>query len=230
MNVKPIPPLGLGPIGSVPVHELVYRQLTRALMAGQITTGRKLTSRKLALELDISDMPVRAALSRLQALKALVPLRNGSMVLPSMTRDRFADLMQTRLVCEGAATEKAAAHMTQADLDALSKIGADLTKAARDQDIDQYLVYNYEFKFLIYRACGSETLLFLIETLWLQVGPFLRAYSGQFGGDLAGILHLDHHGQVVEALARRDGTAAAAAMRRDISDGASYLLANAEFC
>jgi hypothetical protein len=52
----------------------------------------------------------------------------------------------------------------------------------------------------------------------------------------AGALELAGNGGVarvvtaIEALARRDGTAAAAAMRRDISDGASYLLANAEFC
>lgn len=227
--MKPIPPIGLGVIGSVPMHELVYQSLTRALMAGQIPAGRKLTSRKLAEELGISDMPVRAALSRLQALQALTPLRNGSLVLPPMTRDRFADLMATRLVCEGAATEKAAQHMTKDDLEAIAQAGVGLTRAAFDQDIDRYLEYNYEFKFQVYRACGSQSLLFLIETLWLQVGPFLRAYSGQFGGDLTGILTLDHHGRVVEALSLRDGPAAAEAMRRDISEGANFLLENAEF-
>lgn len=227
--MKPIPPIGLGVIGSVPMHELVYERLTRALMAGQIPPGRKLTSRKLAEELGISDMPVRAALSRLQALKALTPLRNGSLVLPPMTRDRFADLMATRLVCEGAATEKAAQSMTKADLEAIAQAGVGLTRAAFDQDIDQYLEFNYEFKFSVYRACGSASLLFLIETLWLQVGPFLRAYSDQFGGDLTGILRLDHHGRVIEALLQRDGPAAAEAMRRDISEGAAYLLENAAF-
>lgn len=224
-----IPPIGLGTIGTVPMHELVYQRLTRALMAGQIAPGRKLTSRKLAEELGTSDMPVRAALSRLQALKALTPLRNGSLVLPPMTRDRFADLMATRLVCEGAATEQAAANMTKTDLEAIAQAGVDLTKAAFDQNIDQYLEFNYEFKFSVYRACGSDSLLFLIETLWLQVGPFLRAYSDQFGGDLTGILKLDHHGRVVEALTRRDGPAAAEAMRRDIAEGAAYLLENATF-
>lgn len=227
--MKPLPPIGLGTIGVAPIHELVYQRLTHALMAGQIQAGRKLTSRKLAEELGISDMPVRAALARLQALKALTALKNGSLVLPPMTRERFADLMNTRAICEGAATEQAANRLSKSDLRALAVSGNGLTKAAQEQDIDSYLVHNYEFKFQIYRACGSESLLFLIETLWLQVGPFLRSYNGKFGGDLKGILALDYHAAALEALGRGDGAAAAAAIRRDIGDGAAFLLENAEF-
>ncbi|MDG5497525.1 GntR family transcriptional regulator [Niveispirillum sp. BGYR6] len=225
-----ISPIGLEAIETVPLHELVYKRLTHALMSGQIEPGRKLTSRKLAAELGTSDMPVRAALLRLQALKVLTPLpTNGTLTLPPMTRERFLDLMKTRQVCEGAATEMAAQHLTRAQIRALKLAGAGLTQAARDQDIARYLLCNYEFKFTVYRMCGSESLLFLIETLWLQVGPFLRQFAGKFGGDLSGILTLDHHPAVIDALERRDGPAAAAAMRADIADGAHFLNEHAEF-
>lgn len=227
--MKPLPPIGLGTIGVAPVHELVYQRLTHALMAGQIPAGRKLTSRKLAQEFGISDMPVRAALARLQALKALTALKNGSLVLPPMTRERFADLMSSRLICEGAATEQAATRISKTDLAGLAKSGKGLNKAARDQDIDSYLQHNYDFKFRIYRASGSPSLLFLIETLWLQAGPFLRSYHGKFGGDLKGILALDYHEAALDALGRADAAAAADAIRRDIADGAKFLLDNAEF-
>lgn len=227
--MKPLPPIGLGPLGVAPVHELVYQRLTHALMAGQIPAGRKLTSRKLAQEMGISDMPVRAALARLQALKALTALKNGSLVVPQMTKERFADLINTRIICEGAATELAASHLSKAELAALVKSGKGLAKAAQQQDIESYLEHNHAFKFQIYRACGSESLLFLIETLWLQVGPFLRSFQGKFGGDLKGILALDHHAAALEALGRADGATAAEAIRRDIRDGATFLLENAEF-
>ena len=95
MSARPMP-LGLDALETVPVHEQVYRQLTRALMAGRIPPGRKLTSRKVAAELGCSDMPVRAALARLQSLRALEALPNGSMILPRMDRARFADLMAPR--------------------------------------------------------------------------------------------------------------------------------------
>lgn len=222
-------PIGLGTVETVPLHELVYQRLNRALMSGQIKPGQKLSSRKLAQELGTSDMPVRAALSKLQALKALEQLPNGTLVLPGMTRERFADLMRSRMICEPAATEAAAASVGKAELRNIRRESVALTQAARDQNLDAYLLHNYEFKFSIYRSSGSESLLFLIETLWLQIGPFLRQFGGQFGGNLAGILELDYHEEIVDALSERDGKAAADLIRKDISDGAEFLAEHGEF-
>lgn len=228
-GLKNTSPIGLGTIDTVPLHEIVYQRLNRALMAGQIVPGQKLTSRKLAHELGTSDMPVRAALLRLQALKALDQLPNGSLVLPSMTRERYADLMDARLICEPAATAAASQSVTTQELKAIKKESAALTQAARNQDIDAYLLHNYEFKFQIYRASHSEALNFLIETLWLQVGPFLRQFGGRFNGNLDGILEIDYHEEVVDALERGDAAAAGDAMRRDIAEGKEFLLEHAEF-
>jgi len=199
------------------------------LMAGQVVPGQKLTSRKLAQELGTSDMPVRAALLRLQALQVLSQLPNGSLTLSSMTRQRFADLMNTRVVCEGAATEIAAHIMTPTELKALRKTGAAKTTAARNRDISDYLARNFEFKFQIYHASKSESLVFIIEMLWLQVGPFLRQFANAFNGDLSGILAIDYHEEVVAAIGRQDPKAAARAIRKDISEGARFLLEHGEF-
>jgi DNA-binding GntR family transcriptional regulator len=222
--------IGLGVVEDVvPLHEVVYQRLTRALMAGQVMPGRKLTSRKLAQELGTSDMPVRAALLRLQSLQVLSQLPNGSLTLPSMTRDRFADLMNTRVVCEGAATERAAHHMTPTDVKALKKSCRALTKAAQNRDINEYLARNYEFKFQIYHASQSESLVFIIEMLWLQVGPFLRQFADHFDGDLSKILELDFHEEAVAAIERRDAKGAGRAIGRDIAAGASFLVKHGQF-
>lgn len=224
------PPLiGLGPIQTQPLHEVVYERLRHALMSGQIAPGRKLTSRKLAKELGTSDMPVRSALLRLQALQALHQLDNGSMILPAMTRERFSDLMTTRLICEPTAARRAASRMTPAALLNLRQVALALTSAAQDQDIDAYLLHNHDFKFGLYAACGSPSLLFLIETLWLQVGPFLRQFSGQFDNDLRGILELDYHDEIVERLNAKDSNGVAELLERDIRDGYSFLMEHGQF-
>lgn len=220
---------GLGPIESVPLHEVVFERLRHALMSGQIETGRKLTSRKLAKELGTSDMPVRSALQRLQSLQALDQLANGSMVLPAMTRDRFDDLMATRLVCEPEAARRAVEHIDRARLLTLRQTAAALTCAAEDQNIDAYLLHNYDFKFAIYAHCGSPSLLFLIETLWLQVGPFLRQFNGKFGNDLRGILALSYHDDIVKCIDAQDGAGVAKHLARDIEDGYAFLMDNGQF-
>lgn len=222
-------PIGLETLETVPLHEQVYQSLNHALMSGQIAPGRKLTSRKLAQELGTSDMPVRSALMRLQSLRALEQLPNGSMVLPKMTLDKFNDVMNTRLICEPAATALAASHLSKKDLRSIRKEAVALTQAAENQDIDAYLLHNHAFKFSIYRACGSETLLFLIETLWLQVGPFLRQFSGQFDGALRGILDLDYHDEIVACLEASDSEGAAKLLRQDIADGHAFLLKHGVF-
>nr|WP_325249018.1 GntR family transcriptional regulator [Amylibacter sp.] len=223
------PLIGLGPIETQPLHEVVYERLRHALMSGQIAPGRKLTSRKLAKELGTSDMPVRSALLRLQALQALHQLANGSMILPAMTQERFSDLMTTRLICEPTAARRAVSRITPAALLNLRQVALALTSAAQNQDIDAYLLHNHDFKFGLYSACGSPSLLFLIETLWLQVGPFLRQFSGQFDNDLRGILELDYHDEIVERLHAKDSDGVADLLERDIRDGFGFLMEHGRF-
>lgn len=146
-----------------------------------------------------------------------------------MTRARFSDLMTTRLICEPEAARKAVGGLDRARLLKLRQVAAALTAAAEDQDIDAYLLHNHDFKFGIYAACGSPSLLFLIETLWLQVGPFLRQFSGQFGNDLRGILDFDYHDEIVKALAEGDGDGAATLLARDIREGHDFLMAHGQF-
>ncbi len=47
-----------------------------------------------------------------------------------------------------------------------------LSQAIADRNPHQYVRVNYEFHLTIYRASGSDVLLSLIESLWLQVSPF----------------------------------------------------------
>jgi len=220
---------GLSAVEAEPLHEKVYREIVRALVSGRFEPGQKLTSRKLAQELGTSDMPVRAALMRLQALQALNSLPNGSLEVPQMTAAMFSQLMDARLIVEGGATELAASRVNGNNLRTIRKLSGELTAAARAEDINAYLVANYDFKFSIYRHCGNAPLLFLIETLWMQVGPFLRRYGEAFEGKLSDILDIDYHEQALEALEKGDGATARAAIVRDLSEGAAFLLKNTQF-
>ncbi|WP_312359993.1 GntR family transcriptional regulator [Ensifer sp.] len=220
---------GLASVETEPLHEKVYREIARALISGQFEPGQKLTSRKLAKELGTSDMPVRSALLRLQALHALNALPNGSLEVPVMTVEAFSQLTDARKLLEGGATARASALLNGNNLRTVRRLSNELTEAARKGDIGQYLAANYDFKFSIYRHCGNEALIFLIETLWMQVGPFLRRFAEGFDGDLSGILAIDYHEDALAALEAGNADAASAAIIKDIEAGAVYLLANARF-
>ena len=220
---------GLTALDTVPLHEKVYLELVRALMSGQLQPGQKLTSRKLAKELGTSDMPVRSAFMRLQALRALSPMPNGSVEVPLISADRFQQLTDVRTVLEGTATELATKLVNGNNLRAIRRLSAQLTQAARSGDIGDYLRKNHDFKFGVYRHCGNEQMIFLIETVWMQVGPFLRNLRIGFEDDLAGILGIDYHEEVVAAIEARDGERARAAIVRDIEEGAMHILKQVRF-
>src|SRR5277367_4908460 len=80
------------------LHTTVYAELRRRLLTGRIIPGVGLSTRGLALELGVSQMPVREALSRLAAERAVEIRSKRRIVVPPMTRERFDDLLRCRVL------------------------------------------------------------------------------------------------------------------------------------
>jgi DNA-binding GntR family transcriptional regulator len=202
------------------LREQIYEKLRKALMSGKFVPGQATRIRGLAAELGTSPIPVREALHRLIAERAFEALPNGSIVVPIMTRPRFEDLRRARILIEGFATELAAAAITDKELERLGRAHEAGVAAARHKDGKAFLAKNMEFRFIIYRAARSPVLLPVIESFWLQFGPFLNfAFAEQ-----AVSFGLGHHTKALAALRRRDGKAARAAIEADITETGEYIM------
>ncbi|MDF2764372.1 MAG: GntR family transcriptional regulator [Rhodospirillales bacterium] len=202
------------------LNEAVYQQLKQALMSGRIAPGSTMTIRSLASSFGVSLMPVREALRRLVAEHVLVLQPNRSVALPVITRERFREITRIRTSLEGLAAEEAAAHLTRADIDRLDALNQAIERPGASRTPD-YLINNREFHFAIYRNSGMPTLLSIIESLWVQIGPLLtiqqRIYSK--APDQAQL----HHRRALRAFRRRDGAQARAAIVADIQDAAEII-------
>src|SRR6185312_9706733 len=104
--------LGLTRIERETVQERVYGVLRDQLMRGAFEPGQKLKIAELASALGTSAMPVREALNRLAAERAIESLPNRSVKVPSLSKDALHDLVETRFAVEGLAVARAAANMT----------------------------------------------------------------------------------------------------------------------
>jgi DNA-binding GntR family transcriptional regulator len=217
--------LPVAQIEFTPLHERVYVELRQALMSGKFEPGQKLTSRKLAAALGTSDMPVRAAISRLTAEGGLVQRSNGTFVVPPVTRSAFREIMELRSLLEGRAAALACGHVDTDGLRRLHKYSDELDGASAAGDIVKYLDVNQKLKFTIYGYCKSPKLYSLIEILWLRAGPALRYHAKT----LRGITDINFHRQAIAALEKRKRAAAGAAIARDIKAGMDALLAVAQF-
>jgi DNA-binding GntR family transcriptional regulator len=197
------------------LHASIYEELRRRMITGKITPGVGLSTRGLALEMGVSQMPVRDALSRLAAEGAVAIRSKRRIEVPAMTADRFTDLLDCRLLLEPEAAVLALPRITAARLKQLREIDAAIDEAMRNGDVIGYMEGNFAFHFGIYRANERPTLNRLIEALWLQFGPFMRVVYGRFG--TANLV--DQHRLALAAVEARDADALRRAITSDIADG-----------
>lgn len=101
----------------------VYDAIFAQLMSLQIAPGARITVDNLVRELNVSHTPIREALGRLEG-EGLVLRAHlvGYRAAPQVTRDRFDELYELRMLLEPEAAAKAAARMDEAGLATLQQL------------------------------------------------------------------------------------------------------------
>ena len=203
----------------------VYRALANGLKTGMFKPGEAVTLRSLATRLGTSAMPVREAVSRLIAERALVLLPNRSVIVPRMSRARFIELSQARKMLEGMAGEGACAATTPALLRILSDSNEAMKRCIEADNLPRALSHNTAFHFALYRSAAMPVILPLIEMLWLQAGPFLALSLLTPGTRWSA----RYHQAALIALRGGNGAAARRAIEDDIEETTEQLLKRAIF-
>lgn len=197
------------------LNTAVYNELRTRLVTGRMSPGHELSTRSIAAELGVSQTPVRDALSRLSAEGAVTIRSKRRVRVPAMTADRFEDLLRCRMLLEPEAAALALPNLDASHLRQLREIDAKLDAAILSGDADAYMQANHAFHFTLYRAQSRRTLLQLIETLWLQFGPFMRLVYGRVSNAPLN----DNHQAAMAAIKAGNADALRAAIAADISDG-----------
>jgi DNA-binding GntR family transcriptional regulator len=205
----------IDPLGDEGLNSAIYAELRERLVTGRMAPGHELSTRSLAQELGVSQTPVRDALSRLAADGALEIRAKRRVRVPAMTAARFDDLLRCRLLLEPEAAARALPHIDAARLQKLREVDAAIDVAIARGDDDAYMTNNHAFHFTLYRAQDGRTMTQLIETLWLQFGPFMRLVYTHLPTRIVN----DRHQEAIAAVAAKDADALRAAIAADISEG-----------
>lgn len=211
--------LPFSPVSRATIQDHVYGRLRELILNGAIEPGRTVTVQSLSEAFGCSAMPVREAMHRLVAEKALTVVAGRSVGIPSLTLDRLEDLRRVRVEVEGTAATWAANDFPSDTLDHLDGLIVEMDRAKAERDRARYVPANRDFHFTVYRAAGSDTLLAIIESLWLQIGPYFNILNLT---DNWGSANLEHKA-MRDALARRDGGAVRQALQADINGAATAL-------
>ncbi|MDI7773985.1 GntR family transcriptional regulator [Asticcacaulis sp. EMRT-3] len=204
------------------IHDQVYDRLAEALIQGQIPPGKSVSLRGLAENLGVSPMPVREAVRRLIAERALeVQPSNKRLRVPDLSEHRLMQLAKARQWVEPELAFLATAHATKDTTRRLRDDDAAVMAALAKGDVSAYMQSNQDFHFSIYRLAGAELFFDMARTLWLQAGPFMRVVFGRMG-----TVHLprDHHQDMIAALERGDAEAVRVSMAADIHEGMDLMM------
>ncbi len=215
---------GLANVSRQSLQDQVYDSLYKAISSGTFAPGQRFSLRSVAIALGTSTMPVREAVSRLVEIGGLEVLENRRLRVPLLDTERYRDLISARLAIESSATERGVPNMTDGAITEVARLHDEMcalsAKPYTDEYARHYLALNRNFHFAIYESAGSQTLINIIESLWVRTGPFLhilhRRASDWRGNDI--------HARIVEAVRRRDGLAAKAAVHEDIEAAMNFVI------
>lgn len=126
-----------------------------AIIAGKLHEGDRLYPEKLAEELDISVTPAREGLLAVEGegFVEMVP-RKGFVVSPLSSEDIRDIFISQALIC-GELASRAALKMSDADVEELFAVQAELERAVSEDDYTAYAVANHRFHRMINVAANT---------------------------------------------------------------------------
>lgn len=214
------------PVAHDTLGDRVHAQLRDMLICGKFAPGEKVTLRSLARAIGTSPMPVRDALKQLMVDQAIELLPNRAFRVPLMTRERFVELRDIRIVVEGLAAERAAQVISKSEVDEAARLSKAFNRCcdSADPDPSELIVLNKELHFTVYGAAQMPALLQIIEGLWTQIGPVLNLDVRRGSERINKSIPCEHHERLVAALRAGDPRESRAALTADLNSAADYIL------
>ncbi|MDC1320131.1 GntR family transcriptional regulator [bacterium] len=220
MPIKPSgPAVAVLPSQPGAVHDRVYRTLRSRIMFGEILPGVSMTLRGLGEEFGVSMTPAREAVRRLVAEGALTMSSSGRITTPELTNERIEELAALRALIEVELASRALPRAHMALIERLQAINGTVAEAVAHRDAVSYIRTNLEFHRTLYLRAQAPAMLAMTETVWLQMGPTMRALYGR----LRRTEPPQYHRLIIAALRAGDEPGLRLAVRSDVTMGLRML-------
>jgi DNA-binding GntR family transcriptional regulator len=202
-----------------PAHDRVYRSLRTKIMYGDIAPGQALTLRGIGQEYNVSMTPARETVRRLVAEGALQLSSSGRVSTPELTSERIEELAALRSLLEVELASRALPRAHIALIDRLQAINSTVGEAIVNRDAVGYIRTNLEFHRTLYLRAQAPAMLAMAETVWLQLGPTMRALYGR----LRRTDPPHFHKLIIAGLKAGDEPGLRLAVRSDVTQGLRML-------
>ena len=146
--------------------EKAFASLHEAIVTGVLEPGVRLPIEDLADILDMSPMPIREALRRLDSVGLVENVPHRGARVTDLSIEDLLEVYEARLSLEPLAVRRAAERFTEDDHAAAQRALRRHLAACERDDIKEVWLTHTDFHFTLYRAAGSRWLTRLITPLW----------------------------------------------------------------
>lgn len=149
------------------IGEIVYDTLKERILKGQYSPGQRLITNDLANEFNVSRMPIREALQRLEAstgLVSLIPHKGATVVVTS--EEDLVEVFHIRVALESLAARLACPNMKSKQIDHLETINQKIIALEHKDDEEYFQELNLEFHSILWIAARSPRLETMLRSLY----------------------------------------------------------------
>ncbi|MEH0934645.1 GntR family transcriptional regulator [Micromonospora psammae] len=184
------------------VHSLprqIREYIVEGIVGGRWKPGERIVERRIAVELEVSQTPIREALRELEALRLIESAPNKGVRVRNLSAADLEEIYPVRAGLEQVAAALAAPRLND-DVSVLEPEVAALREADRRSDAAAQVRHTVAFHRELVRASGNSVLLHTWESLGIEVWTTLAIrWLGTRQQSYA-----EEHEAIVEAFRRRD--------------------------
>lgn len=164
---------------SLSKSEHAYQLVRERIESGRYVPGYRLVLGPIANELDMSVVPVREAIRRLEAEGLVTFERNVGAQVALIQETEYQHTMETLALVEGAATALAAVAATSEQLTRARAINETMRGMLENLDPHRFTELNLEFHSVLFETCPNPHILDLVHRGWNRM-KVLRDSSFSF--------------------------------------------------
>ncbi|WP_268801081.1 GntR family transcriptional regulator [Pseudomonas huanghezhanensis] len=161
------PNLGVAPSAS----EVISKHLRDAIISGQFAEDEPIRQDDIARVFNVSKIPVREALKRLEAEGLVRFMRNKGAVVTRISEPELAQIFEVRVLLESQAIRLAVPKMTTAHI---ARASAICDEFMLDDNVGRWAELNWAFHTCLYEASERPFLLNMIRSIHDKVERYLR--------------------------------------------------------
>jgi DNA-binding GntR family transcriptional regulator len=204
-------------ISRVNMTEEIYRIVKEDILSHKLKSGEKINIDQLARTLEVSNIPIREALSRLQSEGYLHMIPFKGMFVNVMSFKDLNELFEIRLILEPLAVQKAALIIPDNKLDLLNEDMISLKANKPTSGLETIMVMNNSIHGTILEYCDNSNLQSLVRGYIEQIQRYLTFIRLNLDIDNKE-LEWSEHNAILQKLIKRDAKGAAEAMSEHIKN------------